>query len=549
MTITSLDTRESYAGDASTVNFPVPFTFYGPDEIVVYKKDAAGAITTLSRGVDYSVTGGSGATGTVIATTAPAAGVTWSIVRDTAATQQVGYGSADPFPGITHERAVDRLTAMVQELKAALLYTLRASVGESASLSTLPNAAARANLALTFDASGNATASALTAGSVAVSAAMIPVVAAATVATARNLLGGRHMLNVVTDFSADNTNGSSASAAIQAAIDSLTSGIVYLPPGTYGLATGLTMKPNVFLIGEDPLITTLVARANNVELITYTAAAFVSNFVVRRLGFSGGGYTGVRGISLDGTDSAKRISLLTIEDVYVASCARGIDLRFCANSRIEGARANVCTIGIYLDNCADTTIEGGWSQNGTDWGIYVIGAGGAFDEGLRIAGFSTNGQTKGIGVQSQDWGNLTGCSFTTCSGGPASFSNCQNWKITDCDFASGGVPTTSGLVTDAACVGLQLTNNLSVLNVFGFNMLGSDHILQGNRCLANTNVDIILTAQRCVVQGNHLASTGVATSIVELATSDYNNIYGNVINGTVTVVGVNTKFNGDNLVY
>ena len=549
MTITSPSTRESYAGDAVTVNFPVPFTFYGPDELVVYETDSGGDITTLSRGVDYSVTGGSGTTGTVIATTAPAAGVTWSIVRDTAATQQVGYGSADPFPGITHERAVDRLTAMIQELKGALLYTLRASVGEASTLPVLPSAADRANLALTFDADGNPTASALTTGSTAISSAMIPVVGAATVATARNLLGGRRMVNVVTDHSADNTNGSDASAAIQAAINSLTSGIVYLPPGTYGLATGLTMKPNVFLVGEDPLITTLVARTNNVELVTYTAAGTVSNMVVRRLGFSGGGYTGVRGISLDGTDSAKRISLVTIEDCYAANCARGFDLRFCANSRLEGARANVCTIGIYLDNCADTTIEGGWAQSGTDFGIYVLGGGGAFDEGLRIAGFSTNGQTKGIGVYNQDWGNLTGCSFTTCSGGPAVFSNSSNWKISDCDFASGGVPTTPGFTTDATCVGLQLSNNLCAINTFGFNMLGNNHILVGNRCLSNTNVDINLTALRCVVTGNHLNSTGVATSIVEQATSDYNSIAGNVTNGTVTIVGANSVTNGNNVVY
>lgn len=550
MTITSTDTRIAYAGNGTTTAFSVPFQFFGPDELRVYSVDSDEVETLLERGTHYSVTGGSGASGTVVAVTAPATGITYVIRRSTTATQQILLPNAGPMPGPTVERALDRLTAIAQENQAAFRRTLRVPAGEADDIPVLPSASDRAGKVLTFDENGDPTAATLDTGTVAVSSAMEPVLAASTLVTARTILGARRHVDAMKDFGADNTNGSDAKAAIQAAIDSLTAGTVYLAPGSYGLASALTMKPNVSLEADDPLLALLVARANNVNLVQYTAVALTNGFSIRKLGFSAGGFTGVRAVHLDGTDGTKRISLVTLEDLYIATCARGLDLKFCANTRCENVRLNDCDIGMYIDQCSDTTIYAGWAQNGSDYGIYITGGPGAYDEGISITGFSTNGQVKGIGVSGQDWGQIANCSLTTASGGPLTFNNCNNWQITGGQFATGGgAPATPGISCDALCTSLQITNNLIPLNTFGVNLLGERHVVKGNLFTGNSSIDINLQATKCAVGGNVCHSTGSAVSIQEQAGSDYNNISGNTTNGTVGIVGANSKVNGENLVY
>lgn len=555
MTITSTDTRIAYAGNGTSTAFAVPFQFFGPDELRVWSVTSADVETLLERGVHYTVTGGAGstgtaATGTVLATTAPATGTTLVIRRSTTPTQQVALPATGPLPAPTLERALDRLTAIAQENQATLLRTIRVPAGEATDVPILPSRIARAGLSLAFDANGDPTASAPVAGSVSISAPMQPVNGAATLITARSLLGGRRHVDVVRDFGADPTNATDSRAAIQAAIDSLTAGTVYFPPGTYGLAAGVVLKPNVMLEADDPYNATLVARANSIDLLGYTAAATAGPFAVRRLGFSSGGFTGIRHIALNGTDSAKRISLISLEDIYCGPGATGIDLRWTANARLGNVRTNTTAIGIYLDMAADTEILGGWSQNGADHGIRIVGGAGAFDEGVRITGYATNGQVKAITISGQDWGQITGCSLTTASGGPINISNCKNWKITGNQIATaGGSPATPGVTCDASCEGIQLDNNIIALNTFGVNLLGEQHIVSNNRFTGNSDADINLQATRCVVTGNVCHSTGVAASIVEQAGSNDNVLSPNVTNGTVTVVGANSKANGDNVVY
>jgi hypothetical protein len=550
MTITSTDTRIAYAGDGATISFAVPYQFFGPGELRVIAT-TAGVDTPLERGVHYTVTGGSGTTGTVVATSAPAIGTTWTIIRATAQTQQLGLPNGGPLPGPSVERSLDRAMAAIQDNAAGLGRAIRIPQGEAADAPLLPAAAARAGKVLAFDSSGNPVASTITAGSVAISAPMEPVVGAASVALARFAIGARRHVDVVRDFGADNTNSSDASAAIQAAINSLTAGIVYFPPGVYGLAADITLKPQVMLEGDDPFLATLVARANSRDLLKYTAAsATVGPFAVRRLGFSSGGFSNVRHIALLGTDAAKRISLVSLEDIYCGPGAVGVDMRWCANSRLESVKTNTTAIGIYIGTCADTEINGGWSQAGAAQGIYVIGGPGAYDEGLRITGYSTNGQAKGIQVDGQDWGQISNCSLTTATGGPLAFADSSNWKVSGTQLATGtGSPAAPGLTANATCVGIQVDNCLIALNTFGINLLGEQHMVANNRFTGNSNVDINLTATKCAIIGNICHSTGNAASIVEQAGSDYNNISGNTNNGTVAIVGANSKVNGENLEY
>jgi hypothetical protein len=550
MTITTTETRIAYAGNGSSTSFAVPFPFYGPDELRVYSSTDAGVQTLLVRGTSYTVSGGNGGSGTVTAVAAPAAGITWTIVRSTTPTQQVGFANAGPLPGPTVERTLDRLTAGWQETIANQARSLRVPDGEAALPSTLPSVADRKNKFLAFDANGNATASIAATGAVPISAAMDDIVGMATLAGARAALGVLRRVDAVVDHGADNSGTADATAAIQAAINSLTAGTVYLAPGNYKLMSDLTMKPNVVIEGDDPLQCTLTAGANGLKLLKYTAAALTNAFVVRKVGLSSGGFTGVYGIHLDGTDSSKRLALINIEDVYIATCARGVNLRFLANTRLEQVRCNTCDIGIYIDQCTDLQIDGGWCQNGSAEGILITGGPGAFDEGINITGWSTNGQYKGITVVGQDWGQITGCSITTCPGGVLLFQSSTAWQVANNQLAvAGGAPANPAVYCDVNCNGLQFSNNIVGLSTFGFSLLGARHVVNGNYLTGQSNADINIQATNCVVTGNVCHSTGIGFSITEQAGSDYNVISGNVCNGTVSVAGANTKVNGDNVVY
>ncbi|WP_374656108.1 hypothetical protein [Dongia sp.] len=117
MTISTTIARVTYAGDGSTLSFAVPFSFFGADEIDVIERSLeSGAETLKVLATDYTVAGGGGATGTVTAVAPPGAARSWTISRRTHRTQTIDYTPNDPFPAETHERALDRLTALVQEL-------------------------------------------------------------------------------------------------------------------------------------------------------------------------------------------------------------------------------------------------------------------------------------------------------------------------------------------------------------------------------------------------------------------------------------------------
>jgi hypothetical protein len=154
MTITSTTSRVDYVGNGVTTAFAVPFAFFGASELAVIQRViATGVETTLALSTHYTVSGGNGTTGTVTAVTAPASTVQWTILRATARTQEVDYQSNDPFPAETHERALDRLTAIAQEVERDAARAVRVAPTDAGTV-TLPSSVARAGLYLAFDGAG-----------------------------------------------------------------------------------------------------------------------------------------------------------------------------------------------------------------------------------------------------------------------------------------------------------------------------------------------------------------------------------------------------------
>jgi len=119
MTVSATTNIVSYTGDGGTTSFATTFAFQGTGSSaeleVIERTIATGVEVTKSYTTHYTVTGGSGSTGTVVAVSAPASTVEWHIHRGTTQTQTTDYVANDPFGAETHETALDRLAMVSQE--------------------------------------------------------------------------------------------------------------------------------------------------------------------------------------------------------------------------------------------------------------------------------------------------------------------------------------------------------------------------------------------------------------------------------------------------
>jgi hypothetical protein len=121
MSVSTTVSSVTYTGNASTsAAYTVPFQFFDSTDLLVVVS-TAGVPATLVNGTGYTVTGGSGSTGSIVTTSAIPATSQVIITRNTAKTQLTSYTTGDRFPATTHERALDKLTMLVQEATVSSL--------------------------------------------------------------------------------------------------------------------------------------------------------------------------------------------------------------------------------------------------------------------------------------------------------------------------------------------------------------------------------------------------------------------------------------------
>lgn len=128
MTISSTDSRKSYVGNGVTTSFGTsPVVFFTSADLKVYVVvTATGAATLLTENTHYTVTGGSGSTGTIDTSAgsspygAPSALQTLLIVRDVAITQLTDFVNNDASDAEVAEDVVDKLTMITQQLDSRL---------------------------------------------------------------------------------------------------------------------------------------------------------------------------------------------------------------------------------------------------------------------------------------------------------------------------------------------------------------------------------------------------------------------------------------------
>lgn len=204
MTVNTTSNKIRFDGNGSTTSFDTDFTFFESDELVVIYTDADGVDTTWTEGSDYTVTGGNGSTGTVVATTAPASSTTLTILRSLDPLQELDLLRQGAWDPSEVEEALDKIVMMVQQVIELNSRALVTAATDVAPASEIPNAASRANKYLQFDANGDPTAAtAVTAGALTVSSFIETLLDDTDKATARATLDAQEVLTALLTTSGD----------------------------------------------------------------------------------------------------------------------------------------------------------------------------------------------------------------------------------------------------------------------------------------------------------------------------------------------------------
>lgn len=174
MTVSSQECRTSAVGSGA-VGQEVAFTFpivATTDLWVISRVTATGVETTLVETTNYTVTIDGNSGGIVTTVTAVAATSEIHVIRNTPMTQTLDLEDGGDFSAPNVEGAFDKATRLIVEDADAITRCLRAPGTDPTTLDMeLPNAVDRASCYLTFDASGNPTAtSTLSTGTATISA-------------------------------------------------------------------------------------------------------------------------------------------------------------------------------------------------------------------------------------------------------------------------------------------------------------------------------------------------------------------------------------------
>lgn len=191
MTVSSSVNKVIGAGNGVTTVWPFSFKVFDATHLTVIYTDAVGADTTLASSayvVALNADQNNNPGGTVTYTPAIATGTELTILRVVPYTQAADIENQGAFYPSVLERAYDLLAMQVQQVVEIVARCLKLSPSQSAIADLNATDANRASTILGFDTSGVL---ALFTGlaSTAVSVAMQPVIAAATLALARTAMG------------------------------------------------------------------------------------------------------------------------------------------------------------------------------------------------------------------------------------------------------------------------------------------------------------------------------------------------------------------------
>lgn len=172
MTLGNTTVRQLYQGDGSTTTFLIPFAYFQQSEIQVYVRTESVTPATevlQTVGVNYSLSPSTYPSTSVVFSVAPTSNQKVLIIRALPLTQTVDYSSSGSFPADTHENALDRLTAQVQQMSETLDRCLKVRKTTTVTSTELPDPSQSNLLGWNTSGTGLANYSASALGSVTVS--------------------------------------------------------------------------------------------------------------------------------------------------------------------------------------------------------------------------------------------------------------------------------------------------------------------------------------------------------------------------------------------
>jgi len=120
MTLTSELTKVIFNGNDSTKIFAVSFIYYDNDGLKVILTDVTGIEAVQTLDVAYTLSGGSGATGTLTMTTAPASGELLTIKSDISDTQESDFPLGGNLQSTSIENQLDIIVRLIQQKEERL---------------------------------------------------------------------------------------------------------------------------------------------------------------------------------------------------------------------------------------------------------------------------------------------------------------------------------------------------------------------------------------------------------------------------------------------
>jgi alpha-tubulin suppressor-like RCC1 family protein len=142
MAVATTTSTISYTGtNTGNQSCPIPFIFYNETDIVVELIPATGTASTLVLNTNYVLTGTGNPSGGTAVIVSPVPVTTKIVIsRSVPATQETSFQTGDRFPASVMERALDKLTMLVQQFLRASNRTLRFGPAspEQAELAPIP---------------------------------------------------------------------------------------------------------------------------------------------------------------------------------------------------------------------------------------------------------------------------------------------------------------------------------------------------------------------------------------------------------------------------